>query len=148
MIKFTSQWFKKLGDEVRDLFLIHVRRDGKDYKGDYFKEYSKEYEERKSRGEFKRQKSRSTRPDLTLTGDMLDDYQVHKYNNSLVQLGWIGSEAAKVSSNAVRGRRIYGDDKNPFPPSIMNYIYNKFDEEAKKQVNKMAKKDVIINMEI
>jgi hypothetical protein len=148
MINLTATWFRTLGDEVRDLFVAHVRKQGKDYKGDALKKYSKGYEEKKARGEFKRQSSMSTTPNLTLTGDMLDDYQVRKYNKSLVQLGWIGSEAAKVSGNAKRGRRIYGDDKHPFPPTIMKYIYKEFDKEATRQLKKFAKGTIEIKMNI
>lgn len=147
MIKFTEKFWRTLGDQVRDLFFTHVVKDGKDYKGDDFKEYSKSYAEKKAANEFKRQASTSTKPNLYLTGDMMRDYKVTKRTKSMVQLGWL-AEAEKVTGNALRGRRIYGTDSQPFPPKIMDYIEGEVREYTFKQADKYMKGTITIKMDI
>jgi hypothetical protein len=149
MIKFTAKFWGRLGDQVRDLFFEHVVQKGLDYQGREFKGYSKSYAEKKSKGEFRRQdlSKQTSRPNLYLTGDMMNDFKVTKKNKQLVQLGWL-TEAEKVTGNATRGRRIYGTDSQPFPPKIMSHIGEEVTTYAFKQADKYMKSKVEIKMDI
>jgi hypothetical protein len=160
MIKFTSTYWKNLGDEVRDLFYKHVVKDGKDYKGDPFKAYNDYYKWRKTSGTvFKqigkrprkatggRQSSTSGTPDLRLTGDMMSEYEVTKYNKKMVQIGWLSS-TDKVQYNADNGRRIHGTNSLPFPPEIMKHIEEDISMHLFKQADKYMKSKVEIKMDI
>lgn len=147
MFNFTAQYWKRLGDNVRDLFYKHVVKSGLDYRGEKFKKYSKMYAEKKAKGEYPRQSSTSTTPNLFLTGDMMREYGVTKFNKSMVQVGWL-TEAGKVTGNAVNGRRIYGTDSQPFPPKIMSFIDKDITNYVFRQTDKYMKKNVEIKIDI
>ena len=115
-----------------------VKTGGKKGKGaeGSFRKYSASYRIAKAKGRFKRQSSTSTSPDLTLTDDMWQDFQIIKVNWRGALIGWT-SEGDKVSWNEDMGRAI-STDANPVAPKIQDYIMKQIDIQYEKNLNKVA----------
>ena len=120
---FTTSFWKKIGDEVSDRIQVHTKK-GKDVGDKGFKKYSPKYEDAKAAGKFKRQSSRSKKPDLTLTGDMLRNLQTRSANKEGAIIGWSGTNAQKVQWNADMGREIT-TTANPVTKKIKVWIEKK-----------------------
>ena len=112
-----------IGDEVSDRIQVHTKS-GSDVKDKKFKKYSPKYEDAKAAGKFKRQSSRSKKPDLTLTGDMLRNLQTRSANKEGAIIGWSGTNAQKVQWNADMGREIT-TTANPVTKKIKVWIEKK-----------------------
>lgn len=120
------------------------KRMPKEYSG---KKYSSEYEKRKKAGIAKpkgtSQVSRSTSPDLTLTGNMLKEIVATSTGNS-GKLEWSGANADKIHDLDKRGKfpMFVGedpasDDVNKDIDKYVNELYNK---RVKKQTQKLVYK--------
>lgn len=112
-----------IGDEVSDRIQVHTKS-GSDVKDKKFKKYSPKYEDAKAAGKFRRQSSRSKKPDLTLTGDMLRNLQTRSANKEGAIIGWSGTNAQKVQWNADMGREIT-TTANPVTKKIKVWIEKK-----------------------
>ena len=119
--KMKASFWKKLGDEVADRIQVHTKK-GKDVNDDNFNKYSDEYKEAKRAGKFKRLSSTSTKPNLTLTGDMLRNLQTRSATNDSVIIGWSGTNAEKVEWNAKMKDRVITSDTRPVAKSIQRFI--------------------------
>ena len=120
--KTKASFWKKLGDEVAERIRVHTTVGGKDVNNKNFKGYSSGYAIAKASGRFKRQSSRSTKPNLTLTGDMLRNLQTRSATNESVIIGWSGTNAEKVEWNAKMKDRIITSDTKPVAKSIERFI--------------------------
>ena len=120
---FTTAFWKMIGDEVSDRIQVHTKS-GSDVKDKKFKKYSPKYEDAKAAGKFRRQSSRSKKPDLTLTGDMLRNLQTRSANKEGAIIGWSGTNAQKVQWNADMGREIT-TTANPVTKKIKVWIEKK-----------------------
>ena len=118
--KTKASFWKKLGDEVADRIQVHTKK-GKDVNGANFEKYSDEYANAKRAGKFKRQSSTSTKPNLTLTGDMMRNLQTRSATNDGVIIGWSGTNAEKVKWNEDMGRTVTTERK-PVSKSIERFI--------------------------
>ena len=127
-----TSWWKDLGDEIADRIRVHTQ-DGKNVKGTGFKQYSKEYRISKSKGKFRRQSSTSTKPDLTLTGDMMSGLQVRGATPNGVTIGWSGTNAEKVQWNADMGREIT-TNKKPLADGIWRFAEKRLDKKVLKNL--------------
>ena len=109
------------------------KRMPKEYVGD---SYTTAYAKRKAAGKAKpkglNQVSRSTSPDLTLTGNMLKEINATSTGNS-AKLEWTGANAAKIQ----------GLDKGKFPMFVGKSPASKnVDSDIEKFVNKLYDKRV------
>jgi len=140
---FTTSFWKRIGDEVSDRIQVHTKS-GRDAKNKNFKKYkthkpfwfskkidgktiriyAEDYPTRKARGGIRRQSSRSKKPDLTLTGDMLRNLQTRSANKEGAIIGWSGTNAQKVQWNADMGREIT-TTANPVTKKIKVWIEKK-----------------------
>lgn len=118
--KTKASFWKKLGDEVADRIQVHTKK-GKDVNGANFEKYSDEYANAKRAGKFKRQSSTSTKPNLTLTGDMMRNLQTRSATNDGVIIGWSGTNAEKVKWNEDMGRTVTTERK-PVSKGIERFI--------------------------
>tara|TARA_R100001530_G_scaffold52486_3_gene38802 strand:+ start:118 stop:576 length:459 start_codon:yes stop_codon:yes gene_type:complete len=119
--KMKASFWKKLGDEVADRIQVHTKK-GKDVNDANFDKYSTKYADAKRAGKFKRQSSTSTKPNLTLTGDMLRNLQTRSATNDGVIIGWSGTNAEKVEWNAKMKDRVITSDTKPVSKGIQKFI--------------------------
>ena len=119
--KTKASFWKKLGDEVAERIRVHTTVGGKDVNNKTFKGYSSGYAIAKASGRFKRQSSRSTKPNLTLTGDMMRNLQTRSATNDGVIIGWSGTNAEKVKWNEDMGRTVTTERK-PVSKGIERFI--------------------------
>ena len=135
LTEFKAPFWLRLGEKV----CTKVRNEtkgGSNVKGGQFKKYDDRYATRKAQGKFKRQSSQSTKPDLMLTGDMMNSLQTHSANKDGVIVGWADQfNASKVKWNEDEGRSITKDTGFPFSKTAESL----YDKELDKEVNKMVK---------
>lgn len=124
---FPKRIMQLLGAKHIPIFIKRVKR-GIDAKGRVFTPYDSEYAEYKaSRFRSKREgnsgripsmagkRIKSTRthpPDLTVTGNMLDNIKRKRYAKDHYTIGFTGEQAEKVDYNARMGRDIASDIPN------------------------------------
>jgi len=136
-------WWKRIGDEVSDKIRVHTQKKKLDVDGKGFGSYSSKYAKAKRDGKFKRQSSKSTKPDLTLTGDMMRNLQVRTATPNGVVIGWSGTDAEKVQWNARQGREIL-KDKKPLASDIERYIMRELDKQIEKNLKAVEDTKTII----
>ena len=129
----NPSWWKDLGDEIADRIRVHTQKGGKNINGTAFKAYKEKYRIRKSKGKFRRQSSTSTKPDLTLTGDMMRGLQVRGATPNGVTIGWSGTNAEKVQWNADMGREIT-TNKKPLADGIWRFAEKQLDKKVLKNL--------------
>jgi len=141
----NPSWWKDLGDEIADRIRVHTQKGGKNVDGNKFKAYNTKYAHYKSIGgvktrgknkgkqRFPRQSSKSERPDLTLTGDMMGGLQVRGATPNGVTIGWSGTNAEKVQWNADMGREIT-TTKKPLADGIWRFAEKKLDKKVLKNL--------------
>ena len=110
-----------------------------------FKAYTSKYRARKVAGKFPRQSSKSSKPDLQLSGDMLRDLQVRGANRDSVQIGWTGSFAQRVIHNAEAGREITRSGK-ALAKELETYTHKEVKRLFNKQLNKNFNKTTHIKI--
>jgi len=124
---FPKSFMRLLAAKHIPFLKKRVKR-GLDYKGRVFKPYDPEYVEYKTsrfrskregnKGRIKSMKGQrisSTRahpPDLTVTGQMLNNLSRKKYSKRHFTIGWVGEAAEKVQYNKEMGRNIMDDIPN------------------------------------
>ena len=140
--KPSKKFFKDLGDEVRDKIEATGKK-GKGINGN-FPAYTSKYATLKAEGKASPEgvsvSSKSTKPDLTLTGDMWMNLSATSTDND-VKVGWTDkSQAGKVQGNAERGRAVFTEDKIAEP--VEELIDELFQKEMKKQTKKLKQKVV------
>jgi len=134
--KPKKSFFKDLGDEVRDKIQVEAQK-GQDHKGKSFNRYTKKYELRKSLGKAvpkgQSTASKSTKPDLTLTGTMWRNMASKPFDDR-AEVGWTSKQQAdKVQGLADGGRVVFSDNVHP---------------NVKRLIDKMLKKEVDKNVKI
>jgi len=101
---FTKQFWKKLGDETADRIRVHTTKGGKDVNNKTFKPYSTSYKARKVSDKFTGQSSRSSKPDLQLTGDMMINLQTRGFSRDNVAIARNAKEATSKPINLKIGK--------------------------------------------
>ena len=128
-----------VGNEVRRLV-----RDKKVLGGSYNPQYA---ELKKSRSAAPRgvpQASTSAKPDLTLTGKMLDDLRREKVSKNQVSLGMLRYNIEKMKGNIKRGWDMLDNTKvlKPITERVNKRIGKQFD----KNIRKWSRDDIVINI--
>mgnify|MGYP000299897463 CR=1 FL=1 len=123
---FTKQFWKKLGDETADRIRVHTTKGGKDVNNKTFKPYSTSYKARKVSDKFTGQSSRSSKPDLQLTGDMMINLQTRGFSKDNVVIGWRQENAQKIEWNSKMGRTVTSKQR-PVSKGIERFIFKEVD---------------------
>ncbi len=129
----VTTW-KQIAERMVNSIRFHVQ------KKKYFsnRPYKPEYAELKSENRAltggATQASRSTIPDLTLTGKMLGDLRVLKVDDESCTIGWSGFNAQKVIENAKRNRAITTKDE-PLIPPVLKEVLADIDKAFGKSIN-------------
>ena len=133
--------------DIGDFIGNEVRRRVRDKKvlgGSYNPQYA---ELKKSRSAAPRgvpQASTSTKPDLTLTGKMLDDLRREKVSKNQVSLGMLRYNIEKMKGNIKRGWDMLDNTKvlKPITERVNKRIGKQFD----KNISKWSRDDIVINI--
>ena len=90
------------------------------------------------------QASTSTKPDLTLTGKMLDDLRREKVSKNQVSLGMLRYNIEKMKGNIKRGWDMLDNTKvlKPITERVNKRIGKQFD----KNISKWSRDDIVINI--
>jgi len=147
---FDPKGLRKVAERHRKLFHVRVTEKGKDYKGNQFKSYSKEYDDLLSRDFRKKDGGRyagfegtsletsgtkRSKHTFILRGDTMANFHVSKVVRDHYVLSWTGEAGAIVDGNAKEGRNI----KDGIPDDEQTYVVNQLglliDKEFKKIPN-------------
>ena len=126
---FDSNFFRDLGEKVKEEYRKYIFVKGKDVYGKDFKQYKEPYKSRKREGKFKRQESTKTLP--VLTGDLYRDLAVSKPSSTGFFIGW-NVWGAKVISLNKQGRELTTKDK-PLPDSVVRFMDKKLEKNIYKK---------------
>ena len=138
IVKFDSEFFKKLGKRTVAQHRSAVQKDGINARtNNTFVQYTTDYKRRKSQGKAvkKGQSQRSTKvspPNLTLTGQMMDSFKFIRASNSGFIYGitdprqaqkLIGNQTGHYGGNTnFRKKRIISDKENPLPIKVKDKV--------------------------
>ena len=145
--KFPPNFMKNLGDKVADLVRNHVRR-GNDVFSKPFLKYTPAYAKRKSEGKVHTngrgpQHYTSPKPNLSLTGTLLNGLQVTKSDNLTFELEFTNdlpggkSKKSLVALNANPKRknpRIMTLPSHPLPLPIHKHVWDTINNEIAKNL--------------
>jgi len=129
-VTLGAAWWRELGSFViREIRQLTSSGEGV---GGRFKEYSRAYRRHKTTGEprIPRQSDYSAKPNLRLTGEMMNDLQQIGYSNHGVTIGW-PAHGGKVEENAAQGRAI-STKENPLAQPVAEKVKNRFHEGIEK----------------
>lgn len=133
----------KTWDDVGDSIANQVRKKVRDQKvlgGSYSSEYAKAKGGRK----FRNQSSTSTKPDLTLTGKMLQDFQRTRVLKDGVDLGLSQYNVKKYEKNKDRGWDMLDDSKVLKP--IAENVNKRIGKDIDKNIKNWASEPIHINI--
>lgn len=133
----------KTWDDVGDSIANQVRKKVRDQKvlgGSYSSEYAKAKGGRK----FRNQSSTSTKPDLTLTGKMLQDFQRTRVLKDGVDLGLSQYNVKKYEKNKDRGWDMLDDSKVLKP--IAENVNKRIVKDIDKNIKNWASEPIHINI--
>ena len=143
----TTQKMTSFGNEMVNRIITRTQK-GFNVFNKKFKKYSKKYYDRKKAGDIPRQSSQykpSSRSDvnLTLTGDMLNSFQIQAVNDKGVTIGFRGDEAQKASGNE-DNKRIIASVKKPVSKDDEKFIARFFDKQLVKAMKESSGKTEIV----
>ena len=143
----TTQKMTSFGNEMVNRIIKRTQK-GFNVFNKKFKKYSKGYYDRKKAGDIPRQSIQhkpSSRSDvnLTLTGDMLNSFQVQAVNDKGVTIGFRGDEAQKAFRNE-ENKRIIADVKAPVSKDDEKFIAQFFDKQLVKAMKESSGKTEIV----
>ena len=130
LVKLGKPFFKKLGDLICDMIRDETVNKGQDVWGHKFTDYSEKYATRKGKGGGRRQSSKSTKPNLVFSFDMMQDLQTRKVSSKWVRVGWSAIESAKVNANALMGR-VITDRQKPASTNVVAMSLNRINRQIK-----------------
>jgi len=90
------------------------------------------------------QSSTSGKPDLTLTGKMLDDLSREKVSKTQVELGMLEYNIEKMKGNIKRGWDMLDNSKVLKP--ITNNVEKRLGKQFDKNIRKWSKDDIVIQI--
>ena len=140
--KFPTNFMRDLGDKVSDLVRGHVRK-GNDVFNKPFAKYTPAYAKRKKEGTVhtnKRGPASPTyakgKPNLSLTGTLLNSLQVTKSNELGVEIEFtIDPHLVKANANPNRKNpRVITLPSHPLPLSIHKYVWDTINNEIAKNL--------------
>lgn len=149
VVKFSPAWWKILGSEVCNKVRRRVQGDHKNASGETFAGYSKEYAEKKVKGDAAGhgvpQASFSSTPDMTLTGKTMADLKVRGVGKDFVDIGWLGTHAEIIESlHNRKNYRVINFDGEPLHKKEMDYIHQKMEKEIEVKIKDWESKSVEI----
>ena len=130
LVKLGKPFFKKLGDLICDMIRDETVNKHQDVWGRRFPGYSKNYAIEKSAGGGIRQSSKSTRPNLVFSFDMMQDLQTRRVSSKWVRVGWSAIESAKVNANALM-KRVITDRQKPASTNVLAMSMNRINRQIK-----------------
>ena len=150
IFKFSAVFFNALGQNVVKAHVRHVRQLKKSHTDRRFASYTKAYEKKKTAGKAapkgKTQISRSSTPDLTLTGDMLNSMRLIVAEPNGFRYGITDpKQAAKLEGNQTgifgknrkpSKKRIISSENHPIPPDIREMIGKEMSKQIVRQISK------------
>lgn len=145
----TRQFWRLIGEGVSNRIRRRVQQSHRNANGQRFKSYSDTYEQRKSEGDAAPrgvpQSSRSTTPDMTLTGKTMADLQTQRIRKKGVEIGWsvrggVVEELAKRKNYQI----VNLQGARPFADAEMQWIDKEINIQHDKVLKKYAKKPVTI----
>jgi len=133
--------------DIGDFIANEVRRlvrGSKVLGGSYSPQYANLKQERSAAPRGVPQASTSTKPDLTLTGKMLDDLRREKVSKNQVSLGMLRYNIEKMKGNIKRGWDMLDNTKvlKPITERVNKRIGKQFD----KNIRKWSRDDIVINI--
>jgi len=143
----TTQKMTSFGNDMVNRIITRTQK-GFSVFNKKFKKYSKKYYERKKAGDIPFQASQfapRSRSDvnLTLTGDMLNSFQVQSANDKSVTIGFRGDEAQKAFRNE-ENKRIIASVKAPVSRADEKFIAKFFDKQLVKAMKESSGKTEIV----
>lgn len=152
MYRFPVAFFNSLGQNVVKAHRRYVRQLKKSHTGRRFAPYTKAYATRKAAGKAApNQISRSTAPDLTLTGKMLNSLKLIKPVPNGFFYGITDPEqATKLEANqaGIFGRkvkkskkRIISSENHAVPPEIGDMIMEEMSKQIVRQITSELRKN-------
>lgn len=126
-----------LGNEMCDMIRDETTIKGQDVNGHKFIPLSEDYAERKAEGKFKRQHEISSRANLVLTEDMMQDLQPRRATTKTVLFGWTAIESAKILGNALMGR-VVSTDRKPISTNVNAMAMNRMNRKIRFNIDKYA----------
>lgn len=106
--------------------------------------YSTKYAQMKGSRKFRNQSSTSTKPDLTLTGKMLQDFQRTKVLKDGIDLGLSNYNVQKYEANQDRGWDMLDDSKVLEP--IAKNVNSRISQAIDKNIKTWASEPIRINI--
>lgn len=138
LVKFDREFFDKLGKKTVIWHKMNVQLDGINARtGKPFVPYTTDYKRKKSQGKAVKQgesqRSRKTSPpNLTLTGAMMDAFRfmkssnkgfIYGINDSIQATKMVGNQTGHYGNNTnLRKKRIVSDKENPLPPKVKTKV--------------------------
>ncbi len=139
--EFPANFMRDLGDKVADLVRGHIRKGGNDVFNKPFAKYTPAYAKRKAAGTVNTngrgpQHYKSNKPNLSLTGTLLNSLQVTKANELGVEIEFtIDSHLVKANANPKRKNpRVITLPSHPLPLSIHKYVWDTINNEIAKNL--------------
>ena len=146
VVKLGKPFMTRLGHHMSDMIRDETMIKGQNVHGHKFKPLSEPYATRKAAGKFRRQSERSSRPNLVLTGDMMQDLQVRRVTKSKVWIGWTAVESGKIQGNADRGRAVTLPSR-PVSKTVETSALNRMKRQIELNIRRNASgKKLTINM--
>jgi len=152
LYRFPAVFFNSLGQNVVKAHRRYIRQLKKGHTGKRFVKYTTAYEKRKAAGKAApNQISKSTAPDLTLTGKMLNSLRLIVAEPNGFRYGITDpKEAAKLEGNqtGIFGRniregkkRIISSENHAVPPEIREMIMEEMSKQVVRQITTELKKN-------
>lgn len=143
-MKPNRKFFIRLGREVKDKIQATAQKKGEDHKGSKFKGYTDKYKIRKSKGKAvpkgQSTASRSTKPDLTLSGTMWRNLG-SKAGSDHAEVGFTSRQQAMKALHLAEApkKRIIFSDRHVHP-DVDKLIKKLYRSEMKKVAKKTLPK--------
>ena len=133
--------------DIGDFIANEVRRRVRDKKvlgGSYNPEYANLKKSGQASPGVPQASTEGTKPDLTLTGKMLDDLRREKVSKTQVELGMLAFNIEKMKGNIKRGWDMLDNTKvlKPITERVNKRIGKQFD----KNISKWSRDDIVINI--
>tara|TARA_R110000787_G_C13281826_1_gene432620 strand:+ start:225 stop:734 length:510 start_codon:yes stop_codon:yes gene_type:complete len=147
LFRFPAVFFNSLGQNVVKAHRRYIRDLKKSHTGRRFVKYTTAYAQKKAAGKAAKgraQISKSTSPDLTLTGDMLDSLRMIVAEPNGFRYGITDpKQAAKLEGNQTgifgknvkkSKKRIISSEKHAVPPEIREMIMEEMSKQVVRQI--------------
>ena len=149
-LRFDTKFFTQLGKIVVKKHKSHIQNKKIDVRGKGFAPYTKAYERRKKNGNAvksgQKQKSFSTTPDLTLTGDMFKSFKFLKSDSKGFKYGitdskqankLIGNQFGSFGKNINRSKkRLVSTESQPLPKDLQEMVMKEMSKQIVRQISK------------